>query len=181
MVQMTSERLVLRPHTPESFERLHKWRSDAEILELSADSVEIPTEEQTRRALDRWMQEREDIIHVAICLKETDELIGFLHIAMIEPPHRRCRIGLVIGEKHLWGRGYGAEALRRAVDYCFEELSMNRIGAEVYATNPRSVRMLERVGFKREGVLRESVLKGDGFVDEYAYGLLRREWEEGRT
>jgi RimJ/RimL family protein N-acetyltransferase len=179
MVTLDSERLELRPHTPQNFERLHRWKSDTEILELSDDSVEPATEEQSRRALERWMQEREGIIHFAIHRKDTGEFIGFLHIALIEPLHRRCKIGIVIGEKELWGQGYGTEALRTAVDYCFTTLNMNRIGAETYATNPRSFRMLERVGFMREGVLRESVFKG-GFVDEYQYGLLRRDWEKTR-
>lgn len=180
MVTLTSQRLVLRPHTPENFERLHRWKNDREILELSADSVEPSSEEKTRRSLERWMKPSEDIIHFGIHRKDTDELIGFLLIALIEPEHRRCKLGLVIGEKGQWGQGYGTEAARCAVDHCFRELGMNRIGAEAYATNPRSVRLLEKVGFRREGVMRESVYKGGAFVDEYQYGLLRRDWEEAR-
>lgn len=180
MTTLTSQRLVLRSHTPENLERLHRWKNDREILELSADSTEPSPEEKTRRTLERWMKESEDILHLAIHRRDTEEFIGFLHLALIEPEHRRCKIGLVIGEKHYWGQGYGTEAVRCAVDHGFSELGLNRISAEVYATNPRSVRMLERAGFRREGVLRESLLKGGAFVDEYPYALLRREWEEAR-
>jgi len=177
MVTLTSQRLVLRPHTPQNFERLHRWKNDREILELSADSVEPSSEEKTRRSLERWMQPSEDIIHFAIHRQDSDELIGFLLIALIEREHRRCKIGLVIGEKGQWGQGYGTEAVACAVDFCFRELEMNRIGAEAYATNPRSVRLLEKVGFRREGVMREHYLIQGRRVDEIIYGLLRHEWE----
>lgn len=181
MITLTSERLVLKPHRPENLERLHAWKNDREINAMSADSVEPSSEEKSRKTLERWMQHSDDIIHLAIHLAGSDELIGFLHIALIEHELRRCKIGIVIGEKQHWGKGYGSEALRRAVDYCFTDLDMNRIGAETYASNPRSVGMLEGAGFVREGVLRESVYKDQGFVDEYQYGLLRRDWEAARS
>jgi RimJ/RimL family protein N-acetyltransferase len=180
MTALTSRLVVLRPHTAQSFERLHQWKNDREILELSADSMEPSPEEKTRRTLERWMKESEDIIHFAIHRKDTDELIGFLHLALIEREHQRCKIGLVIGEKQYWGQGYGTDAVRCAVDYGFSVLGLNRISAEAYATNPRSVRMLERAGFQREGVLRESILKDGAFVDEYCYALLRRQHQEAR-
>jgi [ribosomal protein S5]-alanine N-acetyltransferase len=181
MVTLTSERLVLKPHRAENFERLHAWKNDHEINAMSADSVKPSSEDESRKTLERWMQESDDIIHLAIHLADSDELIGFLHIALIEPEHRRCKIGIVIGEKQHWGQGHGTEALRRAVDHCFTDMDMNRIGAETYASNPRSLGMLERAGFVREGVLRESVYKDGGFVDEYQYGLLRSDWEAARS
>jgi RimJ/RimL family protein N-acetyltransferase len=70
---------------------------------------------------------------------------------MIEPAQRRCRLGLIIGEKELWGRGYGHQAVAQAADHAFDVLHLDRITAEAYADNPRSVRLLEGVGFVREG------------------------------
>jgi ribosomal-protein-alanine N-acetyltransferase len=177
MVALASPRLVLKSHVEANFERLRKWQTDPDVLATSADDPTPESEEQTRRRHERWMQLRPDILHLAIHLRESDELIGFLHIAEIEPVHRHCRLGLVIGEKTLWGRGYGAEALRLVADHCFEDLGLNRIVLEVYATNRRMVAMLERVGVPREGVLREHVFRDGGFVDQYGYGLLRRDWE----
>jgi [ribosomal protein S5]-alanine N-acetyltransferase len=179
MTTLTSTRLVLQPHTLASLEPLHRWENDEEILQLSSDSLERSDLSQIRSTLERWMQPQTDILHFAIHLKDDGTLIGFLHVAQIDHDHQRCKLGLLIGEKRLWERGYGTEALKLAVEHCFTALCMNRIAAEVYATNPRSVRMLERVGFVREGVLRQNV-KRDRFVDEYQYGLLRSEWEQTR-
>ena len=178
----SGQRIVLRPHSEANFERLHAWRNDVELQELSSPSVSSYTEEQTRDTLARWMRrDRTDIIHFAIHLAVTQQIIGFLHIAMIEPEHMRCRIGIVVGERHLWGRGYGSESLRCALDYCFDELDMNRVSAETYASNPRSAALLEKVGFVREGTMRESVRKNGEFVDEYQYGLLRSDWLQPRS
>lgn len=86
------------------------------------------------------------------------------------------RLGIVIGEKDLWGRGYGQLAAARAVDHAFHVLGLDRITAEVFADNPRSVRMFESLGFVREGVMRESIQRDGQRVDELIFGLLRHEW-----
>jgi len=177
MLSLTTERLVLRPHVEANFECLHAWRNNSELQRLSSESLTSYSEEQTHATLARWMRlDRDDIVHLAIHLSASDEFIGFLHIAQIEAEHQRCKIGIVIGDKRHWGRGYGSEGIACAVQYCFSQWPINRISAETYAINPGSARMLEKVGFVREGVLRESVLKGGQFVDEYLYGLLRADW-----
>lgn len=118
-------------------------------------------------------------IRYAIRKKDGGELIGYGIVAHIDRYNRRCRLSVVIGEKREWGKGFASEALRAAIDYSFAALGMNRIGAEIYAVNERSIRLFERLGFKREGVIRESVLKNGVFVDEYIYGLLRRDRKRG--
>jgi len=122
------------------------------------------------------MRPSDDIVHLAIGLAGRMEPIGFLHLAMIERAHRRCRLGIVIGEKDLWGLGYGHLAVVQAVDYAFDVLDLDRITAEVFADNTRSVRLFEGAGFVREGVMRESIHRDGQRVDELIFGLLRREW-----
>jgi RimJ/RimL family protein N-acetyltransferase len=176
-MDLSTERLLLLPHSERNFAKIHAWQNDPELLELNADSVVFQTEEQTRKALERWIDaSRNDIVHLAIHEKASLDLIGFAQIACIDYDHRRCKLALVIGEKALWGAGYGGEALRRIVSYCFLELSLNRIGAEMYSFNERSMRLFESAGFKREGTLRENVRKRGRFFDEYVYGLLRSDW-----
>ncbi|MFG2117090.1 GNAT family N-acetyltransferase [Streptomyces sp. NPDC048718] len=166
----------LRPHTAASLEPLLRWKNDAEIQRLSDGGTQAYSRERIAATLERWMRPSEDIVHLAICLAGRAEPIGFLHLALIERAHRRCRLGIVIGEKDLWGRGYGHQAVVRAVGHAFDVLGLERITAEVLADNPRSARMLEGAGFVREGVMRESVHLDGRRVDELVYGLLRHEW-----
>ncbi|MFF0433551.1 GNAT family N-acetyltransferase [Streptomyces sp. NPDC004327] len=176
----TEAAVELRPHTPASLEPLLRWKNDAEIQRLSDDGIRTYTREQVTATLERWMSPSDDIVHLAIGLAGRAEPIGFLHLALIEWAHRRCRLGIVIGEKELWGRGYGQLAVAAAVDHAFDVLDLERITVEVFADNPRSARMFERVGFVREGVMRESIRRDGKPVDELIFGLLRHEWNGGK-
>lgn len=181
MFQLTTDRLILTAHTASDTEKMNRWENDTELLYLSdhqPDGRQPEGLEATRSNIERAMRAAADaaIIRYAIRKRERDEFIGYGIIAHIDRHNRQCRLSVVIGEKQEWGKGLASEVLRAVIDYCFTTLGMNRIGAEIYAVNERSIRLFEHLGFKREGTIRESVLKNGVFVDEYIYGLLRREW-----
>lgn len=182
MFQLTTDRLILTGYAASDTEKMNRWENDAELLYLSdnqPDGREPESLEATRANIERAMRAAADAptIRYAIRKKDGAELIGYGIVAHIDRYNRQCRLSVVIGEKQEWGKGFAREALRAAIDYGFTTLGMNRIGAEIYAVNERSIRLFERLGFKREGAVREAVLKNGVFVDEYIYGLLRREWE----
>ena len=177
--RLTDDVVELRPHTPAGLEPLLRWKNDIEIQRLSDDETRTFTREQVAATLERWMRPSDDIVHLAIGLAGRAAPIGFLHLALIEQVHRRCRLGIVIGEKDLWGRGYGHRAVVQAVNHAFGVLGLDRITAEVFADNTRSVRLLEGAGFVREGVMRESIYRDGQRVDELIFGLLRHEWVRG--
>jgi RimJ/RimL family protein N-acetyltransferase len=178
--QVTDSVVELRSHTPASLEPLLRWKNDIEIQRLSSDDeTRTFTRAEVAARLEQWMRPSGDIVHLAIGLVGRVEPIGFLHLALIERAHRRCRLGIVIGEKDLWGHGYGHQAVVQAVDYAFDVLDLDRITAEVFGDNPRSVRLLEGVGFVREGVMRESLHRDGRRIDELIFGLLRRDWIRG--
>ena len=77
-----------------------------------------------------------------------------------------------------WGKGYASETLQAIIAYCFNELSLNRIGAEIYEFNKHSIRLFERNGFRREGVFRQYIFKDGVFKDSYSYSLVRGDWEK---
>lgn len=172
-----SPRVTYRNHGPANLDALHRWVNDREIQDLSNDVYAEVPRERTEQRLARWIRnDEEDTRHLALHLRGSDRLIGFAHLVFINQDHGTCKVGIVIGEKDCWGQGLGTEILGRLVRYVFEDLGLRRIAGEVFSSNPRSSAMVERVGFVREGILRETVRKGDGYIDEYAYGLLRREW-----
>jgi RimJ/RimL family protein N-acetyltransferase len=180
--EVNDDLVELRPHTPASLEPLLRWENDAEIQRLSDGAIRTFSREEVAAKLERWMRRSDDIVHLAIGLAGHAQPIGYLHLALIERAQRRCRLGIVIGEKDRWGRGYGHRAVAQAADYAFDVLDLDRITAEVLADNPRSVRLFESVGFVREGAMREYARRGGGErVDELIFGLLRRDWVAGRS
>lgn len=175
-MELSTTRLRLGLHRPDTVEALHRWRNDPEIADLSSDSPLVENSlEGTRSKIERWNTPRDEQIDFAIYLDKGATYIGFCHIALIDRMNHNCRIGLVIGDSENWGSGYGTEALKRLSSFCFEELAMHRITCEAFSHNLRAWRMLEAAGFTREGALREQILRGDNWHDEYVYGLLKQD------
>jgi len=172
---LATPRLVLGPHREDDLERLHRWENDAEIVAMISDEV-VPTSlDESREELARWMKPSAASVRFAMRLADGGAFVGFVHLGEIERAQGRCKLGYLIGEKQLWGRGLATEAVRAAVAHAFGPLGLRRIGAGAYAMNRASIRVLEKVGFRREGVLRSHVRRGDAVIDEILFGILAGE------
>lgn len=177
-------RLLLKAHTVESAVLMNKWSNDTELNYYSDDGPEMSEAvslERTTRYLERISKVSldNDIIHFAIHTKHDLNLIGFCMIAFIDKHNGKCKVGITIGDKEQWGKGYAREALTAIIDFCFNELYLNRIGAEIYEFNTRSLRLFEGLGFKHEGRIRQAVYKQGQFFDEILLGLLKKEYASG--
>ena len=118
-----------------------------------------------QRSLFQWGIERLD----------TDGVIGTCTLAALDPGNRRADLGFALHRRH-WGNGFVSDALRTVLRFAFETLNMHRIEADVDPRNDRSIRVLERQGFQREGFLRERWIVNGQIADTLFFGLLRREW-----
>ena len=98
--------------------------------------------------------------------------MGCIGLRDIDRTHLQAELGYWIGVPY-WGQGFATEAARAVVGYGFEMLGLNRIYAHHMTRNPSSGRVLERIGMRREGVLRERVLKWGRFEDVVIYAVLR--------
>ena len=161
---------------------MNAWSNDPELLDYDDDLPEpyrVSPIERTYDFIKRVETPALDheTIHWGIHLRENGRLIGYCMAAFIDTYHRKCKFGMTLGDKSIWGQGLGREVVEAAVRFCFKSLKLNRIQCEIYAFNERSIRLFESVGFKREGVCRQSVLKKGRLADEYVYGLLKEEWE----
>lgn len=103
------------------------------------------------------------------------ELCGSIRLNQIDKESRKAGLGYFIGAQ-FQGRGIMTKAVGAACAFCFDTLDLNRIELRCASTNLASMRVAERLGFTREGVLRQAELLGDAFVDLYVYGLLREEY-----
>jgi RimJ/RimL family protein N-acetyltransferase len=133
--------------------------------EAAANLIEKIQEDWKRRVILKW----------GIALRTDDQLIGSLTLFNLDFNHRRAEIGYALGRDH-WGKGYMNEALMAVLKYAFEVLDLHRIEADVDPRNAASIKTLERLGFKREGYLRERWQVNGEIQDAFYYGLLRREW-----
>jgi len=102
-------------------------------------------------------------------------LCGAIRVKDIDRADRKAKIGYFIGSEFA-GRGIASRAMRAVLAHCFGALQLNRIELRCAAANLRSMRMAERLGFTREGVLRQDECLNGVFVDSLVYGLLRSEF-----
>jgi [ribosomal protein S5]-alanine N-acetyltransferase len=113
---------------------------------------------------------------MAITVAATDELIGATGLRGIDFDHWQAELGFWIGVDH-WGHGYATEAAGAVVRHGFETLNLNRLYAHHLVRNPASGRVLEKLGMRREGLLRQATRKWGRFEDVVSLALLRADWE----
>jgi RimJ/RimL family protein N-acetyltransferase len=171
-----TERLLLRPFALEDAPRVQLLAGDREV---ASTTLRIP-HPYTASLAESWIAtlpklaaEGKSLV-LAIVLGAQRELIGAIGLEIIAD-HERAELGYWIGTPY-WGMGYCTEAARAMVAHGFEELELNRIAAHHLTRNPASGRVLEKIGMKREGVLRQHVKKWGKFEDLAAFGLLRDDW-----
>jgi RimJ/RimL family protein N-acetyltransferase len=114
-------------------------------------------------------------LRLGIFLSRRGPLVGTCSLFNFNEPCRRAEIGYGIARTH-WRRGYMFEAASALIAWAFDELGLNRLEADVDPRNIGSSRSLEKLGFTREGLLRERWIVGTEVSDSALYGLLAREW-----
>jgi RimJ/RimL family protein N-acetyltransferase len=143
-------------------------------------SKSIPaTEEGVRKYIDLQNSyqpfEKDKVFELAIERKEDGKVMGLL--GMICQDHRQGEMGWALGVEYR-GQGYATEAAKALMDYGFNTLGLHRIHADTSTDNLDSWRMMERLGMRREGLLRGAVYEEGKWVDRYVYGMLADEWRD---
>lgn len=153
----------------------HKWVNDREVMRYMARYLPVPMKELA----DELEKDRKDSssVHFAIEDRRKGRLIGFCWFRRIHPANRHADVGIFIGDKRYWEKGFGTDAMRLLVSYGFDTLNLNRIGSAAFSFNPRSIRMHEKVGFKKEGVRKEFAYRDGRYYDMVVFGLLNRNFK----
>lgn len=115
-----------------------------------------------------------------VCRADEDRLLGTVTLFDLQPPQRRAEVGYIFGRAS-WGHGYAVEAMTALVDFAFHTLGLRRLEADADPRNKGSLRVLERLGFAREGLLRERWMIGGEAQDTAIHGLLARTWRGSGT
>jgi RimJ/RimL family protein N-acetyltransferase len=169
-------RVSLRPMTDNDAALLYEIYSDPEVMRYWGGApMKNPREIQDFLAgIGEDLRQRR-CIQWGIARRTDNRIIGTFAFFGIDAIARKAEIGFALGRAH-WGMGYMREALQAALGYGFNEMELRRIEADVDPRNLSSIRLLERVGFRSEGYLRERWLVAGETEDSVFYGLLRREW-----
>jgi len=178
--RLETERLVLREIVPADAEDLFRIFSDEETMRYWSCRP-YTSVDQAHRLIKGLAEVRfaGAGINWAITLHGDNRLVGKCGYNDWIKAHRRGDISYIVAREQR-GKGIVSEALGAMLDYGFDQMDLHSIEAGVTPGNDASTRMLERLGFRLEGHLRENFLTEHGFVDSLIYSLLRSDWESAR-
>jgi RimJ/RimL family protein N-acetyltransferase len=172
--KLIGKRCYLSPIDVKDAEKFTEWLNDLEItisLILYSSVINVDNE---KNILENLSKE-----HIySIIDMETNELIGNCGFADIDQLNQTAEIGIFIGKKDLWGKGYGTEALSLLIDYGFKALNMHNIFLRTYSFNKRAIKCYEKTGFKIIGKRREALKRNMERHDLIMMDILANEFYE---
>lgn len=176
---IVGERIYLREVLASDVtENYRHWLNDPEINQY----LEVRFVPQTLGAIAAYvdkMSKDKDNVFLAIVHKEGNRHIGNLKIGPINRAHRYADIGIVIGEKDLWGKGYATEAIALATRYGFESLGLHRLEAGAYTQNAGSAKAFLKAGWHEEGVEKSKWLLDGRYTDGVRVGCVNPKENQG--
>jgi ribosomal-protein-alanine N-acetyltransferase len=174
MTELTTKRLTLRPPTTDDIPGLHACYADPETMRFW-DAPAAATSAETGQRL-AWSLTAHSGFHAAWAVIDADaRFVGMVNYHRRETNNRKLELGWMIA-RPFWQRGYATEAVRALIGHCISALEAHRIEAHIEPDNVASVRLAERLGFQREGVMRDRLRVGDGFRSAILYALLASDW-----
>lgn len=177
---LTGKRVCLRPIEREDLERFVRFFADAEVRAHLSLVVGPGLAEEViwfEQALRLPPLERP---FAAELLQGTEKprLVGSAGLRAFDWRNRSAELGLVIGDKAMWGQGLGTEVTRLLLRHAFFTLNLHRIWLRVFADHARAQRIYDKVGFVLEGRQRDGDFRDGRYRDVLVYSLLAREWRQ---
>jgi RimJ/RimL family protein N-acetyltransferase len=171
------ERVRLRAVEREDVKKFYVWVNDPEVTRHLSLYLPMSTVDE-----ENWFDSmtKRDQSEKALAIEVRDgngwKMVGNCGVFGIDTVNRLGELGIMLGEKDEWNKGYGTETMTLLLRHCFDTLNLNRVFLHVYAENLRAKRAYEKAGFVEEGRLREAVYKHGNYDDVIVMSVLRSEW-----
>lgn len=174
------DQVALGPLVEEDLEQFWFWVNDKEVTQYLSDNLFLNV--FTRTMEEKWLKkvlEGTDLtLTFAILIKPEYKLIGVISLDRIDWRDRNAMLGVFIGDKSLWGRGLGSEAIILLLDYAFNILGLLKVSLHVLEYNKRAIRAYKKVGFSESGRLKKHKYRGGRFWDVIIMEIFAEEFKE---
>ena len=171
LVRLTAEE-------PEMYARVEvRWQRDSEFVRLAGGDLEMPSEKKIREWAEKQVEKGPQPERYPFSIRSLadDQVLGFLGL-WLDLMHSEGWVGIGIGERDAWSKGYGTDAMKICLRYAFWELGLQRVSLGLHEYNPRALRSYEKAGFQMEGRTRKDILREGKRTDTLWMGILREEW-----
>lgn len=176
---LTGDLVRLAVDDPKVLAESHaRWALDSEYWRLMDWGRAFP---YSQRIMQNWFEtasESKTSFFFSIYTLAEKRLIGDVGLDGVDWHRGDTYVGIAIGERDAWGKGFGTDAMRVILRFAFQELNLRRVTLNVFGYNPRAVRSYEKTGFRHEGRQRQFMLRDGQRHDVLYMGILRSEWEE---
>jgi RimJ/RimL family protein N-acetyltransferase len=153
-----------------------RWSQDSEYQQLQSSG---PSSLWPAKQIKEWTEKHfDEFFMLSIHTLAYDRIIGNTELSEIDWVAGNAWVGIGIGEREYWGKGYGSDALNVLLRFAFEYLNLKRISLNVFEYNERAIKSYLKVGFKEEGRMRQWMQRSGQRYDLIFMGILRGEWEE---
>ena len=175
---MEGKLVRLRAYEKSDLDAVMKWVNDEEVTDLLGGGmltypVSSLTEEKFIEASAASSDKQKNF---AIETLAERKYIGAISFNVIDWLNRNAGLGVVIGDKSLWGKGYGTDAMRVLMRLSFDKMNLHRLWLHVHDYNSRAIASYEKCGFRREGVLRQEHFARGRYHDTIVMGILESEY-----
>jgi RimJ/RimL family protein N-acetyltransferase len=168
------DRVTLRAIERDDLPRYVTWLNDPEVTHHLELYLPINSDNEA----DWYDAQRKDnsTQNFAVVINEEDVHIGSVGLMSINHREQNAELGIAIGDKTQWGKGYGREAIRLLLDFAFAEMNLHRVYLQVDVSNTQAIRCYLNCGFVEEGRLRDAVYHRGHFEDRLIMSVLRSEY-----
>lgn len=175
-INIQSTNLNIRALVKEDSNKLFNLYSDAEVQQYTDIEI-LRSLNDTQKLINTWSKEadEQELIFLGIFSRATKDFLGTISLFNIDRKHSFASLGFQL-VKDYWGRGIMNESLNNFIKFVFEELNLHRIETQIYIENVRSINVLKRLGFKKDGQLRQNFLINGKYEDSYLFSILRSEF-----
>jgi len=176
--QIRTKRFTIDLFDKNDIDQIYEYRKDPKVYE----SYSIKPE--SKEALLKYFEDNitefnESNGYTIFVIRNENEIVGDIALSYWGNENKKNAIGYAINPK-FQKQGYGYEAVKSVLDYLFKELNRNRIQAEVDEHNTASWKLLEKLGFVKEAVLREAEYYNGTWEDTFVYAMLKSDWEKSK-
>lgn len=173
--KLVGERIYLSPRNVEDVEIFTEWMNDFFITDYTGRSYSTITLQEEKAYLEK---EQNNKSVFAIIDLQTDEIIGNVGLHEINNINRTATLGIFIGNKNYWSKGYGTEAIQLILDFGFNYLNLNNIDLALMEFNQRALKCYEKCGFKEIGRRRKCNFINGKYYDSILMDILAEEFTE---
>jgi RimJ/RimL family protein N-acetyltransferase len=173
------DKVYLRPLERADGPLFVEWLNHPDIqrMTLRARPLNLQDEEEF---VDRVRVSTSDV-SLLIVARADDRPVGVLGLHQIDWRSRQAAFGITIGQAADWNQGYGSEATRLIVDHAFATMNLNRVWLQVIEYNERGIHVYEKIGFKKEGLLRQEHYREGRYWNTWLMAILREDWDSRRA